>query len=233
MFRRVVSLAFVVAVLLGGSAAASAQTMTTPHISHAYPKGSNFDVVVKFNPKVKLTIFLNDRHKGHAKFDKQGWATFKNVPLQSQGNIYFSKLTIKGYKQNGKVIYYQKSGSEVTFYAPKYSYDEFAKWLTANAAVEHYWKYDGIGDRNINVYNFINSKCHTTGDWSRPEWKACMQDAYKKYLKPETFATEQGMNDFLSVVGVVESKFGDFQSFASQDDIKTAQTTYAQLAVAD
>jgi hypothetical protein len=231
MFRKVLFLVLLMTCLL--NAPASAQSLTTPKINHAYAKGSTYDVVVKFNPKAKLTIFLNDRRKGHAKFNKQGWATYKKVPLQSQGSIHFEKFTWKGYKPVGGTIYYQKNGNNVSFYTPKYSYDDFTQWLTTNVAKQHYWKWDGIGDRDLNTYAAINTKCHTTGDWSNSEWKACMQNAYSRFLKPETFATDQNINDFLDMVGTVQNKFGDYQNFASQEQINTAHTIYVRLAVSD
>ncbi len=226
MFKKLTVPVLIITSLM--STHALAQSSQTPQINHAYIKGSTYDLVVRYNPNSKLSINLDGHRKASTKFNKQGWGTYNKIAFQSQGNVYFSKFTWRGYKKVGDTYYYAKRGNDVSFYNPKYSYDDFAKWTTTNVAVQHYWKWNGIGDRDLDTYAAINSQCHTTGDWSNPEWKTCMQTAYGRYLKPETFATDQNITDFLTMIGTIENGLG---GYADQSDVKSARAIYYRLAV--
>lgn len=220
----------ILTLLVGKSA--SAQAADTPQVMSARAHGSTYDLSARFNPKTKLTIFVDGHKKSHAKFDKKGMATFKDIPLKTQGMLHFEKLTFKGYKNVGTTVFYEKNGNTFAFHSyakPKYSYESFYKWINTIGMTESYWKWDGIGQHDLNTFNTINSHCGTTGDWSNPTWVACMQNAYSKYLKPETFTSDKNIYDFLAMAGEIESNPGIYATPESQYAMSKA--VYARFAV--
>lgn len=232
MFRKFAAATLIITLLMSKSA--FAQATNTPQIISAHPKGSLYDLVVKFSPGSKLTIFVDGHKKSHAKFDKKGMATFKNTELKNQGMLHFEKLTFKGYKNVGNTIFYEKNGNDVAFHTykkPKYSYEAFYKWINTTGMTESYWKWDSIGQRDINTFNTINGHCGTTGDWSNAKWVACMQNAYSKYLKPETFTSDKNINDFLAMAGEIESNPGIYGT--PESEYAVSKAAYARFAVTE
>jgi hypothetical protein len=205
------------------------------YVNNAYFKGDGkYDVVVHDPNRDTLQIYVNGNKSVKAKVNKKGFATFQKVKLTGQSKLSFTKKVswFKYARVNyTKYIHVDAARVVLSDNGPKHSYEDFYRWLNSISYTEYTKWYNPATYHDINTYNAILGNCGASGDWSDSKWVACMQYDYREYLKPETFASDANIYDFLNMVATIENVYLGVPNTYSQSDISSAKAIYNKFVV--
>ncbi len=204
------------------------------YVSNAYFKGDGkYDVVVHDPNKRKLRIYVDDKNPTTTKTNDKGWATFRGVKMSGQSKLSFTERVNFKYRPIKYVKFVDVNGKQVNLLAtgPKYSYDEFYKWLTGE-------RYDSMNGAAGSARQQIISICGNADRSFGNRWVACMQEKYKDYLKPDTFVNNGWQGDYTTMMGLINQAENEKINYGSQSETdeykklsKEARKIYDRLAV--
>ena len=192
-------------------------------------------MVVYSSNRDTLQIYINDKKATKAKPNRKNYATFNKVKLSGVSKLTFAKS--KALKQDVRVSYVKyvtANGAQVSFSSkgPKHSFKEFYEWSTSE-------RYDALMAPIGSAYQQIMAACGNRDRGFGPVWTTCMQEGYKDYLKPETFADGVWQGDYTAMVGFINDAqsqhalHGDLSVNKSErykKDMREAQKLYEGLA---
>lgn len=234
MWKTLLLVLFMLSVLIMPSHAI-AVTNSAFSVDNAYFKGNGtYDIVVHDSKRDTLRLYVNDKKSVNAKVNKKGYATFQKVKLTGQSKLSFTKK-VSWFKyapvNYRKYIDVDAERVVLSDIGPKHSYEDFSKWLNSISYTQYTKWYNPATYHDINTYNAILGNCGASGDWSDIKWVACMQYDYREYLKPDTFASDANIYDFLNMVATIENAYLGVPNTYSQSDISTAKAIYNKFVV--